>query len=521
MPAVRLDARSALWWLLAGIALIFGFALFNHGPIPSMEPRFAEVIREMAQTRQYLIPITNHIPYIEYPPFYYWVALVLHLAGLPVLAAIRMPAYTAFLVWILWLRRLQRQLELGWSPALLAFVGAGLPGVIYVFFIAQTDPLVTLGVLVAFTGFVRFRLRRRPFWWELWLGVTLATLAKGPVGMAVTLPAMLLEIAIAQLAAEGGGPLGARLRAALAEAWRMGWLRGLGLILLTNVPWYVVAGLQTNWDLVRAMLVYQNFTRFLIGFDHLQPWWYYGKTIWYDMFPAILLLPVGLWMGARRLRTLRLRLPLVWALYTVLFFSCSQSKQGKYILVAAPAFALLGLAAVEAAWGAGLRERAGRYLRRWTVGLLSVFGVVVIFLLPHFSGRIDNTPAFARIRQLQAQHPGRIVSFHWPRPLWLWELGAPMGYVRSSRELYQQVRAGKIRPGDYVMVPDSLLPAPGRPAAQTLIPAPAPPYFKEVLKVRAERPVTLYRVLPGAASAPLPKTPEPPPLRWYDQFDTD
>jgi len=521
VPAVRLDTRAAFWWLLAGIALIFGVALFNHGPIPSMEPRFAEVIREMARTGEYLVPIKNHVPYIEYPPFYYWLALFPHLAGLPILAAIRLPAYLAFLLWIGWLWRLQRELELEWSPALLAFAGAGLPGVIYVFFIAQTDPLVTLGTLIAFTGFTRFRLGKRPFWWELWLGVTLATLAKGPVGMAVTLPAMLLEIGIAHLTVQRGAPLGQRLRGAIREAWRMGWLRGIGLVLLANVPWYIAAGMKIDWDAVRAMLVYQNFTRFLVGFDHLRPWWYYGKTIWYDMFPAVLLFPLGIWAGARRLRELRLRLPLVWALYTLLFFSLSQSKQGKYVLVAAPAFVLAGLMALETLRGEALRERIGRWLRWWTAGLLTLFGVVVIFFLPHFNGRIVSAQGFARIRQARTEHPGRIISFHWPRSLMLWELGSPMPYVRSSRELYHEIHSGRIRPGDYILVKDKNLPAPGRPPSTTLMPAPGPPYLQQVLKTKAEKRVTLYRVLPGAARAPVPKTPPPPAWHWYDQFDTD
>jgi len=54
-----------------------------------------------------------------------------------------------------------------------------------------------------------------------------------------------------------------------------------------------------------------------------------------------------------------------------------------------------------------------------------------------------------------------------------------------------------------------------------LVPAPDPKYFEQVLKTRAEDPMYLYRVKPEAATMPVPATPEPLPLQWWQQFDTD
>ena len=72
----------------------------------------------------------------------------------------------------------------------------------------------------------------------------------------------------------------------------MAWLRGLGLILLINVPWYLAAGIYRGWDMVTALVVYQNFTRFIEGFGgHEEPWWYYGEKILTGLFPISLLFP--------------------------------------------------------------------------------------------------------------------------------------------------------------------------------------------------------------------------------------
>src|SRR5262249_4215293 len=73
-------------------------------------------------------------------------------------------------------------------------------------------------------------LRRFP--WEMWLGVALATAAKGPVGIAVTLPAMGLEIlatALMSLQPDTGEPRGLayRLGWSLRELWRLSPVRGV------------------------------------------------------------------------------------------------------------------------------------------------------------------------------------------------------------------------------------------------------------------------------------------------------
>lgn len=528
MPILK--RLTALHWLLIAMGGLCLVSMFNHGPVPSMEPRFAESVREMLARHQYLVPIKNGVPYIEYPPLYFWLSLAASWFGLPLEAAIRVPAYAAFLLWIFWLSRLQKELFPSWPKWLLPLTGAALPAVIYNFFMAQSDSLLVLGTLIAFTGYIRIRtdppLRKFP--WELWLGVALATAAKGPVGILVTLPVMGLEIiatSFMSLQADTGEVRGFSYRTGLAvkEIWRLSPLRGILLSLVGIVPWYLATGLAVSWAFVRAVLVYQNFTRFFVGFDHLQPWWLYFQTVWGDFVPLCLLLPFGLYYGFRYARReFRWRLLFIWVVWTVFFFTLSASKQSKYILPAAPAIALLALAAIEPVFKTDKLHGVVRgILGGVSVFLLVVFTLGIFLWVPAHKKSIGGVGGFDHLKEAMADKPAPIISFQWPRSMTLYELGAPMGYVYSSRELYAEIHDGRIKPGDYILLDDKYLPLGTEQDPTKLVPAPDPKYFEQVIKTHAEDTMVLYRVKPEAATMPVPQTPEPAPLQWWQQFDTD
>ena len=78
-----------------------------------------------------------------------------------------------------------------------------------------------------------------------------------------------------------------------------------------------------------------------------------------------------------------------------------------------------------------------------------------------------------------------------------------------------------IKPGSYILVADKYLPLGTEQDPTKLVPAPDPKYFEQLIKTRAEDTMVLYRVKPEAANMPVPQTPEPPPLQWWQQFDTD
>jgi len=521
------QGRSATSAILFLLLITFVAGLFNHGLVPSMEPRFAEVVREMMAAGEYVIPLKNGIPYVEYPVFYYWLAIAGKALGLPMTAAVRLPTFLAFFAWLYVLGRWTRILATSIPSWGYRLVAASLPIALFQFSIAQTDGPLTFGVMLAMYGYSRLgdQSEEASFPWLLWLGVAIAMLSKGPVGLACTLPVLFLDRTIGAWQRirqqEAAGFKGSAMAIA-DDLRRLCWARGIGLVLIASVPWYLLAGYQRGWPFVEAVLVYQNVDRYLTGYSHAQPWWYYFKTILYDFFPASLLLPIGLWVARRRFAEPAVRLALIWALFTFCFFAFSGSKQGKYLLPMAPAIvALAGLASDH------IRRLFNRnlwsLLRLWSMGLIVVFSILMIFVLPRYSDRIGGADGFAVIKHQLEREPGRLVHFQWPRSLTLFELGAPMDYVRSSRELYDGIRSGEFRPGDYVLVKASHLREKVEPGAEgMLVPFPRPEVFEVVLETDIEKPVLMLRIRPGAGQVEVPQTPEPPVLHWRDaMFDTD
>ena len=508
--------RNPTAWLLgtatALVTIAFAFGVWNHGPIPSMETRFAVAVQQMLVHHQWLIPEKNGLPYIEYPPFYYWLCLVLAKAGVPVLPAIRLPNLLALWIWLATLTLLARELVPRAPRWLLPVLALTAPAALYNFFIAQTDGWLCVGVALALLGYVR-RGDKPGFPWLMWAGTTLAVFAKGPVGLVLVGLAVGADLLLG--AAAGAWPW----KEVPQRIWRLALARGVVLSLAPLAAWYVACGFTAGWEFVRAALVYNNFTRFVAAAGgHANPWWMYGQSFWTDYLPWSLAVPFGLVMAARRLREPGLRLALAWAVTTVLFFSISASKQSKYILPAAPAFAALAVLALTAA----ARRRPvwlTRAVAAWSGLLLLVFTIVVAAWLPQLGPRIDDDAAYAQLLGRKAAAPGRLFMYRWPRSLILWQLGAPMPWFRDAHALYAAVHDGRLRSGDYVLVYRDSLRKDAGPYA--LKPAPRPPYFRYVMTVDSKGGIEVFRVLPGARKAPVPDTPPVPPRPWWARFDTD
>jgi 4-amino-4-deoxy-L-arabinose transferase-like glycosyltransferase len=493
------------------VTLAFAFGLWNHGPIPAMETRFAVAVQQMLAHHQWLIPEKNGLPYIEYPPFYYWMALVLAKMGLPTLPAIRLPNLLALWVWLGALYALTRQLLPTLPRWLLPVTALIAPAVLYNFFIAQSDAWLGVGVMLALLGYLRHS-QRTGFPWLLWSGTALAVFAKGPVGLVLVALAVGLDLALAAMTGV------TRWRELPHRVWRLALVRGVLLALTPLAAWYLACGFSVGWDFVRAALVYDNFTRFVTGAGgHANPWWLYAQSFWTDYLPWSVVVPFGLIIAAWRVRERGPRLALAWAVTTVVFFSLSASKQSKYILPAAPAFAALALLALST-----LTRRRPAWLARgtaaWAAFVLLVFVILVGTWLPQVGPHIDDDATYAQLRGMVAAAPGRLFMYRWPRSLILWQLGAPMPWFRDARAVYTAVHDGRLRPGDYLLVyRDNLL----QRGSYALQPPPKAPYFARVMMLRSKGGIVVFRVLPGAAGAPLPATPKPPATPWWSRFDTD
>jgi 4-amino-4-deoxy-L-arabinose transferase-like glycosyltransferase len=170
--------------------------------------------------------------------------------------------------------------------------------------------------------------------WLLALGVALAFLAKGLVGILIPGAVAVLYLLLRR---DWGLVLRARP-----------WWTLLALLLLAG-PWVWLAAVR-NPEFLRFFFVHEHFQRFLTRVhDRYEPDWYFIPVLLLGFLPWATLLPRILLDAARAARggAGAAWMLLLWVGFVFLFFSLSQSKLIPYIVPLFPALALLAGPALE------------------------------------------------------------------------------------------------------------------------------------------------------------------------------
>jgi 4-amino-4-deoxy-L-arabinose transferase-like glycosyltransferase len=344
-------------WVVAMLVVVVLFRLACMAWVPLMdttEARYAEIGRKMLASGDWTTPWLGSLPFWGKPPLSFWLtATSFMLFGINEFAA-RLPHFLCLVVvaWLCWTLAARRSRSEAWmtvamlAGAALFFVSAGA---------VMTDAALTVGTTLAMRGFWLHVSRPAGtdgrYQWQLFLGLSIGLLAKGP--LAVVLLAM--PVLAWSLATRRSG-----------DVWRdIAWIRGLLAALLLAAPWYIAAEVKTP-----------GFLEYFIAGEHwhrfVTPGWkgdLYGHahefplgTIWVfamaATMPWSILLPVA-WArwprgGARspgdeQERNWRLYLACC-SLAPIVFFTLARNIIWTYALPALPAFALLA-----ATW---LRQRS-------------------------------------------------------------------------------------------------------------------------------------------------------------------
>ncbi len=315
------------------------------------EPDFAQCVKEMRERGEWLLPYLNGHPYSEKPILFYWCMKVSAIVfeklsgGLGFQQgiaawALRLPSVIASIAFLAafhrWaLRFLQKDVA-----DLAAIILATTPLWFWQSQFIQIDLLFSALVAWAWLcwlgGYLLLRGQAKAaregeqgaWFLKAYAFLGLAFLAKGPLAVVLSLLVILAFMAWQ------------RDWKALF-AMRLGW--GVLIFILIAAPWSVMMAVKAGPHYVYELVVRQNFQRATQAWDHIQPWYQYGKYMLGDFFPWVLLLPaLGFFFvkgGAHRAPVARF-LALAW-LVPLLFLSWVESKQGKYLLMAYPFLALL------------------------------------------------------------------------------------------------------------------------------------------------------------------------------------
>jgi 4-amino-4-deoxy-L-arabinose transferase-like glycosyltransferase len=365
-PSTGLWMLSALWlgWVCW---LAFLWHLGNTGLVDETEPLFAEAARQMTVTGDWITPYFNGNTRFDKPPLIYWLmAIAYHLIGvnewavrLPsALAAIALTVFCFFTLRFLGFATLNdspisQKTEHVSIPSgersrwFAAWVGSAAVALnVQTLLWARTgvsDMLLSgcmgTALLAFFWGYVQPPTSKAKTQWYLafYSLVGLAVLTKGPVG--VVLPGLIIAAFTLYLGN-------------WREVWReMQPLKGILIVLVLTVPWYVLVTLANGDAFIDSFFGYHNLERFTRAVNnHKAPWFFYFVVVLLGFIPWSMHLPVAIarlrfwqrnyWRQQPRMAHLGL-FALMWFTVIFGFFTIAKTKLPSYVLPLIPAAAML------------------------------------------------------------------------------------------------------------------------------------------------------------------------------------
>lgn len=371
------DTLTDLFWIGAWFALLILAGYGLRDPWPADEPRFAGVALDMVRSGNWLIPHAGGDLYQDKPPLHFWLMGVGFLLTDSLRLGFLLPSMLASLGTLLLVYDLVRRLH-GCEAGRLA----ALTLVSCIHFVmttrgAQIDATLIFFCTLALWGLMRHALLGAPLWVAL-LGAFGAGL--GVIDKAVGVLAIVLLPLAAYLAGRMGsnkvriGPVFAILGVFVAT------------IMLWLVPmlWHVASEGTPELAAYRDEILFQQtVTRYTQAWHHIRPWYYYLveviPVLWLPL-SALLFWLVPRWRIDWREGRAAVWLPLLWAIFVVVFFSLSTGKRGVYVLPALPALAIAAAPHLPA-----LFARRGVQRLSWMLALLLVVPGVVLALGSWFS----------------------------------------------------------------------------------------------------------------------------------------
>lgn len=381
----RLDAWSRGWrapLFAALVAMIAGLpGLFAMPPLDRDESRFAQATSQMIETGDYVVIKFQDQPRFKKPVGIHW------------MQALSVQAFSDAEERRIWAYRIPSLLgamlaaaACAWGAAALfdprtGLLAGSILGATFLLsseaFIAKTDAALCGATTLAMAALARIYMAQlkgesSSKWTKLafWLGLALAALIKGPVGLLVAIFAL---VALAVWDRK--------------SAWMkdLGWTWGLILFAAITLPWAMMITVATDGAFWGAAVGADLAPKLAGGQEgHSGPFGYHTLLAPLLSFPATLLLPAALVVGWTKRDEPGVRFALCWLIPTWLMFELLPTKLVHYELPAYGALAMLMAAAV--------REPIGTRWR-WIGGGLSVLMGAVLAAVAIYGQTAFGTPS--------------------------------------------------------------------------------------------------------------------------------
>lgn len=379
-----------------GLLLVFCFALFfvNLGQWDLWnpdEPRYAQVAREMVDGGDWILMHFNGKMYADKPPLFFWlIALSSALWGGLTSFSVRFSSAVFGTLTVLLTFFLAKRLYSHRTGFISGLVLATSAEFAYLSTRANIDATLTffttaslfcffkwykntaphpsplpVGEREELTGNRVLKGSKRPFIiYGFYIGMALATLAKGPVGFILPLLVSLIYLII-------------------QKDWngikRMKLIQGMILFIIIVLAWYLPALLKGGKEYFNETIMLHTVDRFAKGSSHIRPFYYYLYNFPADFLPWIFFLPAAIaygFSGGRAGIKREFLFLFVWFAVIFIFFSFSKGKRGLYLLPLFPAVSLI----VGKWWDEFLSASIKYFHQRWFSIPLRIFSGLLLSL---------------------------------------------------------------------------------------------------------------------------------------------
>ncbi|MBF0510704.1 MAG: glycosyltransferase family 39 protein [Candidatus Omnitrophica bacterium] len=327
--------------------------------------------KEMAAHNEWLVPLIFGQPQFEKPPLTYWLLdTAFKMGGESPFTARLFPALFATLgvmaVYFLGLMGFQDERKAFFSALLLSTSAffAGMGKTVF------TDMIFTVFILLALTMFVfGFTQPKRQAmgWVGFFIFCALATLTKGPLGLAIPLMTVVLFL------------MYGRQMNYLKNEWI---IVGLLLYVIIALPWYEYIYTLYGKTFIHEFFYNDHWRRLFEaehrGNDH---WFFYPLTMVLGLFPWSLFLVAAFIDLFKRLKNWVALIDyflLSWIVVVFVVFQIAHSKLASYILPVFPALALLAGQFIVNRLSDVQHEKSVRKLLSASFIILALLGIVVI-----------------------------------------------------------------------------------------------------------------------------------------------
>jgi 4-amino-4-deoxy-L-arabinose transferase-like glycosyltransferase len=356
--------------LLSGFCLILYFLTLGQWELRGHdEIRYTQIAREMVEGGDWISMHLDGQPYWDKPPIFFWlIAFSSYLwQGFTSFSARFPSAFFGTLTVLLtfFIGKGLYESRTGFLSGLILATSYGFANLSTKANIDATLTFFTTAALFCFLQWYQWRQEspdgqkgiRRLLIYGFYVGMALATLTKGPVGLVLPLLISLIYLLI-------------------QKDWKgikeMKLLPGMGLFLGIVFSWYLPAALKGGQAYLNATLSYHTVDYYSKGWDHPKPIYFYLANFPASFLPWVLFLPGAMVFGCSKEAPGKRRgflFLLTWFIVIFLFFSLSVAKRNLYLLPLYPAASLM----VGKFWGDFIHKQIGCFRREWIYLPLYIF----------------------------------------------------------------------------------------------------------------------------------------------------